>query len=101
MKHPQVTSLVSCKVEKTVHMLEHLLLEVSSIGERGVTRVEDSVSSRMFRIAGLFREFGCASLMAKLCLNWIDMWRSGETPHGKMLLDPPCLLYTSDAADDM
>eukprot|EP00969_Alexandrium_andersonii_P261477 11560042-Alexandrium_andersonii.AAC.1 len=57
MKNPQVTSLVSDKVERTVRMMEDLLLEISSMGERNEVSVRDSVPTRMFRIAGLLREF--------------------------------------------
>eukprot|EP00969_Alexandrium_andersonii_P095901 4234900-Alexandrium_andersonii.AAC.1 len=57
------------------------------MGERAVRGPSDSVPARMFRIAGLFEEFGCASLAAKLCLNWVDVWRVGATPHNNALID--------------
>eukprot|EP00969_Alexandrium_andersonii_P208807 9222065-Alexandrium_andersonii.AAC.1 len=60
MTNPQVTSLVSGKVERTVKLMENLMLEVSSMGERNAGRSADSVPTELFRIAGLFEEFGCA-----------------------------------------
>eukprot|EP00969_Alexandrium_andersonii_P191765 8469768-Alexandrium_andersonii.AAC.1 len=37
------------------------------------------------------REFGGSSLVVKQCLSWIDIWRTGRTPHGRDLLEPPNL----------
>eukprot|EP00969_Alexandrium_andersonii_P368594 15473257-Alexandrium_andersonii.AAC.1 len=45
----------------------------------------------MFRIAGLFQEYGGLPLMLKPCLSWIDMWRTGRTPFDRAPLDPPAL----------
>eukprot|EP00969_Alexandrium_andersonii_P137313 6073429-Alexandrium_andersonii.AAC.1 len=45
----------------------------------------------MFRIAGLFKEFGCSTLVVKQCLSWIDAWRVGRTPQNRNLLGPPQL----------
>eukprot|EP00969_Alexandrium_andersonii_P227257 10037006-Alexandrium_andersonii.AAC.1 len=60
--------------------MEGLLSSISSIGERGDARPDDSVPTRMFRLAGLPREFGCSGLVLKLCLHWIDIWRLRRTP---------------------
>eukprot|EP00969_Alexandrium_andersonii_P113274 5006064-Alexandrium_andersonii.AAC.1 len=57
------------------------------MGERNAGGSSDSVPTRLFRIAGLFGEFGCASLAAKLCLSWIDVWRAGATPHDHQMID--------------
>eukprot|EP00969_Alexandrium_andersonii_P370346 15477056-Alexandrium_andersonii.AAC.1 len=62
--------------------MEGLLSETAPIGERGAVRVDDSAPTRMFRIAGLFREFGECALLLKLCLNWVDLWRVGQRPSG-------------------
>eukprot|EP00969_Alexandrium_andersonii_P182894 8082065-Alexandrium_andersonii.AAC.1 len=51
-------------------------------------RPDDFAPTRMFRIAGRFRDYGGSALLLKLCLSWIDMWRSGQTPHGRPPLDP-------------
>eukprot|EP00969_Alexandrium_andersonii_P195435 8633733-Alexandrium_andersonii.AAC.1 len=71
--------------------MEELLSGIAPVGERGMMRPDDSVPTRMFRIAGLFREYSGPSLLLKLCLSWIDMWRTGKTPYGRPPLEPPAL----------
>eukprot|EP00969_Alexandrium_andersonii_P118672 5247543-Alexandrium_andersonii.AAC.1 len=64
---PMVSTLPD-KVERTVKLFESLMLGVSSMGERQAIGTQDSIPTRLFRIAGLFQEFGCSSLVAKQCL---------------------------------
>eukprot|EP00969_Alexandrium_andersonii_P082153 3621873-Alexandrium_andersonii.AAC.1 len=71
--------------------MEEPLTGIAPIGERGVMQPDDSVATRMFRIAGLFRECGRSSLLLKPCLSWIDMWRTGKTPFDRPPLEPPAL----------
>eukprot|EP00969_Alexandrium_andersonii_P151168 6684260-Alexandrium_andersonii.AAC.1 len=59
--------------------MEGLLPSISSIVERGDARPDVSAPTRMFRIAGLFRDFGRSGLVLKLCLRWIDICRLGRT----------------------
>eukprot|EP00969_Alexandrium_andersonii_P051811 2275552-Alexandrium_andersonii.AAC.1 len=54
-------------------------------------RPDESAPTRMFRVAGLFREYGGSSLLLKPCLSWLDMWRAGKTPYDRPPLDPPAL----------
>eukprot|EP00969_Alexandrium_andersonii_P041621 1824537-Alexandrium_andersonii.AAC.1 len=77
-----MASTVPDKVEHAIKLFESLLLEVSSMGERSAIGTRDSIPTRMFRIAGLFQEFGCSTPVVKQCLNWIDIWRTGRTPPG-------------------
>eukprot|EP00969_Alexandrium_andersonii_P282172 12474867-Alexandrium_andersonii.AAC.1 len=53
-----IATAVPDKVERTVKIFESLLLCIASAGERSGGRPDDSVPTRMFRIAGLFQEYG-------------------------------------------
>eukprot|EP00969_Alexandrium_andersonii_P298639 13201642-Alexandrium_andersonii.AAC.1 len=46
------------KIERTVRLMEQLISNIAPIGERAVIQSSDSVPTRMFRLAGLFREYG-------------------------------------------
>eukprot|EP00969_Alexandrium_andersonii_P024439 1066790-Alexandrium_andersonii.AAC.1 len=52
--HLMVTT-VPDKIERTVKLFESLLLDIASAGERSGGRPDDSVPTRMFRIAGLLQ----------------------------------------------
>eukprot|EP00969_Alexandrium_andersonii_P054656 2406957-Alexandrium_andersonii.AAC.1 len=82
-----MVSTIPDKVERTVRLFESLILGVSSMGERQAIGIQDSIPTRLFRIAGLFQEFGCSSLVVKQCLSWIDTWRTGNTPNERALLE--------------
>eukprot|EP00969_Alexandrium_andersonii_P244819 10817601-Alexandrium_andersonii.AAC.1 len=53
-----IASTVSDRIERAVKIFEQLLLCIASAGERFGGRPDDSVPTRMFRIAGLFQEYG-------------------------------------------
>eukprot|EP00969_Alexandrium_andersonii_P068629 3027483-Alexandrium_andersonii.AAC.1 len=69
--------------------MERLLASIAPIAERSMARADDSVPTRMFRVAGLFQEYGASALILKPCLHWLDMWRTGSTPFSRELLDLP------------
>eukprot|EP00969_Alexandrium_andersonii_P259424 11471496-Alexandrium_andersonii.AAC.1 len=60
-----IVASVPDKISRAVEILEELLTSIAPIGERGVMRPDDSVPTRMLRIAGLFREYGGSSLLSK------------------------------------